>query len=135
VTVPEDIQTLRGLILAFEDGWGNKLADHAALDRMVEELHRLQDENERKEIERDFWESRYRVQHGTVHRLEARLQAAEHALRTVISACAPPVEALCAVHADGKYIATSTVNAFLVARHELRAAAAALAAAAQETQS
>jgi hypothetical protein len=34
----------------------------------------------------------------------ARLEAAEEALLDLISSCAPPVEALCAVHADGKYI-------------------------------
>jgi predicted nuclease with TOPRIM domain len=52
-----------------------------ALGRLVGELQRLQDAAKRAEHERAFWEDRYRVQHGTVHRLEARLQAAEHALR------------------------------------------------------
>jgi hypothetical protein len=52
-----------------------------ALGRLVGELQRLQVAAKRAEHERAFWEDRYRVQHGTVHRLEARLQAAEHALR------------------------------------------------------
>ena len=54
---------------------------------------------------------------------EARVEQLTEALRDLIGACAPPVEALTAVHADGKYIAPETLDALLAARDELRARA------------
>jgi len=43
-------------------------------------------------------------------------------LRIVIATAAPPIEALCAVHADAKYIAPETLTELLEARATLRTA-------------
>jgi hypothetical protein len=44
----------------------------------------------------------------------------EDALREVIGECAPPVEALLAVHPDGKWIAPTTVDGLRSASEALR---------------
>jgi hypothetical protein len=55
------------------------------------------------------------------------------ALEATIGACAPPVEALCAVHADARWLAQSTVSGLVEARDALRAAAAVLVAGREPT--
>ena len=59
---------------------------------------------------------------------EARCVQYEQALRELIGACAPPVEALASVHSDGKWIDPSVVAALVGARDELRRCVVLLAA-------
>ena len=59
---------------------------------------------------------------------EARCVQYEQALRELIGACAPPVEALVSVHSDGKWIDPSVVAALVGARDELRRCVVLLAA-------
>lgn len=49
------------------------------------------------------------------------IAAAEAAADTLVGKCAPPIEALCAVHADAKYIAPEVLTALMEARDALRA--------------
>lgn len=51
---------------------------------------------------------------------EAQATQLKEGLRSLIGACAPPVEALCLVHADAKWLAPETRDGLFRARDELR---------------